>query len=160
MEGAELIPGQAMPRTSDITFEIVRSADPAAGDLAGVRPVLGIAPLEDLAFKWESEAGYTPSGSYGPRQLWDFRSGADLRRTLLGQDPDPDGRTALLGCNCGETGCWPLCCRITVLDETVIWDSFRQPHRPAWHYEGRTFAFARRDYSCEVEQVVKLSGLG
>lgn len=35
----------------------------------------------------------------------------------------------LLGCQCGEWGCWPLTARIEVTDEVVRWSGFRTGHR-------------------------------
>jgi hypothetical protein len=54
-------------------------------------------------------------------------------RYLLGEVSDgpwcdPE-RVVLLQCECGEWGCWPLLARITLKSETVVWRSFKQPHR-------------------------------
>jgi len=60
---------------------------------------------------------------------------------------DSEGKTALLGCGCGEVGCSPLMARITVTDDTVRWDDFEQPTRPDWDYEGLgPFTFERAQY--------------
>jgi hypothetical protein len=40
-----------------------------------------------------------------------------------------DGDTALLGCLCGDPGCWPLTARVTVSATTVTWRDFRTGHR-------------------------------
>lgn len=53
---------------------------------------------------------------------------------------DPE-RIVLLQCECGEWGCWPLLARITLTVETVVWQSFRQPHR--WTRSRQTY-YARR----------------
>ncbi len=48
----------------------------------------------------------------------------------------PPSKTVLLGCECGEPGCWPLMAEIAVLDRTVVWSSFEQPHRASrWSYD-------------------------
>ena len=39
------------------------------------------------------------------------------------------GEVYLIGCQRGEVGCWPLTARITTNNESVVWDSFQQPHR-------------------------------
>ena len=44
------------------------------------------------------------------------------------------GGIYVLGCDCGEAGCWPLLCRVRLAGDTVIWDQFRQPHRPTRDY--------------------------
>lgn len=43
-----------------------------------------------------------------------------------------DGDTVLLGCGCGDWGCWPLSAEVHVAAETVVWREFRNGHRPAW----------------------------
>jgi hypothetical protein len=74
-------------------------------------------------------------------------------RRLLGEpetyyDSDgPEGKLAVLGCVCGEPGCWPLLVRIAMLDGAVVWSDFEQPHRPAWRYDNLgPFVFDRSRY--------------
>lgn len=62
-------------------------------------------------------------------------------------------RVEVLCCQgCGEPGCWPLICRITVRLDTVTWNDFAQPHRgpdsrQPWSYDGLgPFLFDRRQY--------------
>lgn len=43
-----------------------------------------------------------------------------------------DSDTVLLGCDCGDWGCWPLFAEVQVSAVTVIWREFRNGHRPAW----------------------------
>lgn len=50
---------------------------------------------------------------------------------LLGGEPmtyddhgDPEGKTAVLGCVCGEVDCWPFLVRIKLREDVVIWDGF------------------------------------
>ena len=58
----------------------------------------------------------------------------------------PEGKIAVLGCVCGEPGCWPFQFRITLRDDVVIWSDFEQPHR-TWHYdEIQPFVFDRAQY--------------
>lgn len=40
-----------------------------------------------------------------------------------------DGDTILLGCICGDPGCWPLTARVEVTEEIVTWRNFRTGHR-------------------------------
>lgn len=50
-------------------------------------------------------------------------------------------KTQILGCDCGEVGCWPFLCLIEVNQGCVTWSQFEQPHRRgtgtqcAWTYE-------------------------
>jgi hypothetical protein len=67
---------------------------------------------------------------------------------------DRDDRVAVLGCVCGEAGCWPLRVRIRTESETVTWSDFEQPHRPGWSYAALgPFVFARDGYEREVAHV-------
>lgn len=57
-----------------------------------------------------------------------------------------DGDTVLLGCICGEAGCWPLTARVDVADRTVTWHSFRKGHRD-WDLSALgTLTFDREQY--------------
>ncbi|VTR76625.1 hypothetical protein [Cellulomonas hominis] len=77
-----------------------------------------------------SERGFAPAGEYAglvPARLW------------------------LLGCDCGEVGCWPLEADVVLTDHQVTWSGFAQPHRPAWSYAGvGPFVFDRRQYEDAV----------
>lgn len=65
-----------------------------------------------------------------------------------------DERAAVLGCECGEPGCWPLRVRISISETTVTWDAFSQPCRPAWRYDGvGPFVFSRSDYDAAIAQL-------
>src|SRR5207248_5022763 len=37
---------------------------------------------------------------------------------------DYDGKTQVLGCECGEPGCWPLVCTIAAAPAEVVWRDF------------------------------------
>jgi hypothetical protein len=53
----------------------------------------------------------------------------------------------VLGRECGEVGCWPLCCRVELAAEVVVWKHFEQPHRPDRDYSSfGPFAFLRDSY--------------
>ena len=57
------------------------------------------------------------------------------------------GRVMVMGCSCGEAGCWPLECNIEVGPEVVVWSSFRNPHLSEYEYEGvGPFRFSRAEY--------------
>ena len=68
-------------------------------------------------------------------------------------------RIQVLGCECGEPGCWPLVCRISATDRIVRWSDFEQPHRNgsgapvAWTYDGLgPFEFDRAEYDAALTQ--------
>jgi hypothetical protein len=67
---------------------------------------------------------------------------------FLGQSTDAMGpKTPLLGCECGEWGCWPLMARIIVTADVVTWDRFEQPYRKTRVYTAfGPFQFDRHQY--------------
>jgi hypothetical protein len=69
-------------------------------------------------------------------------------------EQDGSGRAAVLACECGEVGCWPLHVRITMSEFTVTWSEFAQPCRPEWRHEGLgPFVFERTAYERAVQAV-------
>ena len=64
-----------------------------------------------------------------------------------------EGKIAVLGCGCGDVGCWPFRVSIALRDDVVVWSGFEQPHRPAWRYdELRPFVFDRMQYLSALDQ--------
>lgn len=73
-------------------------------------------------------------------------------RDLPGQDGT--GGPAVLACECGDVGCWPLHVRITVSEATVTWSEFAQPCRPQWRYDALgPFVFDRATYERALHAV-------
>ena len=67
-----------------------------------------------------------------------------------------DEKVAVLFCECGDPGCWPLIVRIKVEDNQVIWSDFEQPHRPDWDYtELGPFTFNRAQYEEQLSNPLK-----
>lgn len=64
-----------------------------------------------------------------------------------------DGDTVLLGCECGEWGCWPLTATISVGDSTVVWDNFRTGHRDWDLRDLGPFSFDRVEYEKALDSV-------
>ena len=103
-----------------------------------VTPAVDGTPLTKLVAEFEKSQGFDPANGYaGIVPTW-FNYGS-LDRYLLGQS-DGDGYWSklggvyLLGCECGEVGCWPLMCKISTSSEDVTWERFRQPHRAVRDY--------------------------
>lgn len=64
----------------------------------------------------------------------------------------PHDKTVLMGCTCGEVGCWPLMARISVEGERVRWADFEQPHRRGrWTHDDVAFVFDRSQYDAALE---------
>lgn len=62
-------------------------------------------------------------------------------------------KTVLLGCSCGETGCWPLMARVEADERLVRWSGFEQPFRPEWDYGALAFTFDRGQYEAALRSV-------
>jgi hypothetical protein len=69
------------------------------------------------------------------------------------------GGVYLLGCTCGEVGCWPLQCEVITSHESVVWQRFRQPHRRERDYANfGPFVFDLKQYISAVSAVVEKLG--
>ena len=90
------------------------------------------------------------AGSYAPLTLTDINSDLDHFRGHPVATWFEDGDTVLMGCTCGEWGCWPLTCRVEVNESTVRWHSFRNGHRP-WDLSALgPFEFDRTEYEAAL----------
>lgn len=80
----------------------------------------------------------------------------------LGEDGASCGqegnKTALLDCECGCSGCWPLLCKISIQGKKIIWSDFEQPCRgvdsaaPHWDYSAfENFVFEKEQYLHAIE---------
>lgn len=111
-------------------------------------PRIDGAPLTELIDRFEIATGMQPAGdAYGGLIPEFFRFGP-IEDHFHGRLTDAMGpKTPVLGCECGEWGCWPLMTRITATYDHVTWDEFEQPHRKACDYSGfGPFQFDRRRY--------------
>jgi hypothetical protein len=113
-----------------------------------VVPRIDGVPLTELIDRFEADAGMQPAGdAYGGLIPQFYRFGP-MEDHFHGRSTNSMGpKTPLLGCECGEWGCWPLMAHITVTTGLVIWDSFEQPHRTTRDYTGfGPFQFDRHQY--------------
>lgn len=113
-----------------------------------VVPHIDGAPLTGLIDRFEIAAGMQPAGdAYGGLIPGFFRFGP-MQDHFLGVSTREMGpKTPVLGCECGEWGCWPLMARITATADLVTWDAFEQPHRKTRDYVAfGPFQFDRRQY--------------
>ena len=97
------------------------------------------------------------AGGYAGLVAWRLR-GRLSEHFLGGEDSHlycgPHEKTVLLGCTCGEPGCWPLMARVEVSPLEVRWDEFEQPHRRRrWsHATLGPFVFGRALYEATLAQ--------
>jgi hypothetical protein len=99
-------------------------------------PVVNEIRLTKLVEEFEREHDYEPAGGYaglvpsaynfGPLDLY------FMAETRI--EPLEKIGYYLLGCVCGEVGCWPLTVRIVKSAEQIRWEGFKQPFRPARDY--------------------------
>jgi hypothetical protein len=124
-----------MEKKAHVSFKV----QPFEGTLS-ITPVVDGTPLPEIVAAFERDEHFEPAGGYGGLIPEWFKYGA-LDKYFLG-DFEKDSyfarmnRVYLLGCQCGEVGCWPLLARIRAEGESVVWDSFEQPHRKDRDYSG------------------------
>ena len=114
-------------------------------------PAINGSPLADLIAAFERDRDFDPAGTYAGLVPQHFNFGL-LERYFMGEVEaesywDRLGGIYVLGCECGEVGCWPLFCRVSVNGNSVIWNQFAQPHRPERDYSDfGPFAFKLEQY--------------
>lgn len=81
-----------------------------------------------------------------------------VRKDDLDAKPFQPGKAQLvLGCNCGIASCGPLVARIRAGQKTVVWDSFRRPHRNGTVYaELGPCTFGRKQYEKALDKLLEL----
>lgn len=130
--------------SNEIRFDCQQRGD---GVLVIVPRIDGAA-LTELIDRFEVAAGMQPAGdAYGGLIPEFFRFGS-MEDHFHGRSTTAMGtKTPVLGCECGEWGCWPLMTSITATDDRVTWDAFEQPHRKTRDYSAfGPFQFGRRQY--------------
>src|SRR5215472_4266512 len=96
-------------------------------------PNINAVSLTDLVEEFERQEQFDPPlGGYAGLIPEYFNFGRLDRYFLNEFEPDSyftKYPVYLLGCKCGEVGCWPLTCQIKIDPETVTWHRFMQPDR-------------------------------
>lgn len=119
------------------------------GSLAFI-PEIDSVPLTDLVLEFERRQDWQPAGGYSGLIPANYNYG-QINIYLLGKNNrsglSNSGKIALLGCNCGEVGCWPLLARVVAEESLVKWTDFEQPYRRGWDYGNfGPFHFPRQQY--------------
>lgn len=115
----------------------------------GVLPVIDGVSLVVLARRVEEPAADAEghpdlAGSYAPLVSEGLPREHFLGRPYLSWFDDGD--TVLLGCTCGDWGCWPLTAMVRVDARFVHWSHFRTGHRDWDLGDLGPFRFERRAY--------------
>jgi hypothetical protein len=111
--------------------------------------------VEEVERPWaQAEGNPGIAGKYAWLTNWYVQLAAHLFGEAHPMYKDDAGGTALLVCECGEPGCWPLMARIERQAGYIVWSDFRQPHRKKWKYnELGPFRFDHAEYDKEVRGV-------
>ncbi len=146
-------------RLAVVEFRV--TIDPAGP--AEFQPFVDGTALVDRVATYESEQGYKPVGGYVGLVPAHFTVG-DLAAYLRGEPAGAwpkRGRCWLLGCACGEAGCWPLEAGVVATTQTVTWSDFAQPFRSERSYEGfGPFVFGREQYDAALADAISQLGDG
>jgi hypothetical protein len=138
-----------------LTFEIGASAHGATV----IVPRIDGQSLIDLITAYEAVRKFDVVGGYGGLIPESFNYGPLERYFFEGwveRKPDTLPWLWLLGCECGEVGCWPLSCTVEARDDVVIWRDFGNEHRPERDYAGfGPFAFERAAYERVLQDLPK-----
>jgi hypothetical protein len=142
--------------TNVLSFDVRRKGDKGP---AVITPCIDGVMLTSLAEHFEKSHGMTdPAGGYGGLISEFFRYGS-LDRYFLGESETPlfqatPGRIFVLGCECGEVGCWPLTALVRTRGREVSWHAFEQPHRKARDYSAfGPFLFDRDQYESALKSL-------
>ena len=139
-----------------IAFRLVKRAGGSSIEIeiAG-RPLQELARLIELPY---AKAEGSPSIAGGYEGLAPDQINRD-RAHFLGSPVATwfeDGDTVLLGCDCGEWGCWPLTALVAATDAEITWSRFRTGHRD-WDLSGLgPFRFHRSEYEAALDRVLRL----
>lgn len=150
------------PSTSELRFEIEIVFVRPRRLLGGVSPIVrrdSVIPridgvrLTESIDRFELDSGMDPAGgAYGGLLCRGPGPMADHFRGELTSVAVP--KRALLACECGVEGCWPLLAAITFTEDSVIWDRFEQPFRRTRDYGGfGPFRFEREGYDRALREL-------
>jgi hypothetical protein len=141
---------------SSIRFEVAPRSD--LSDVLEIVPVDDGELLTDRIHRFENEAGMEKRPTSYGGLIPDHGRFGSLASHFLGATELTSDRAPVLGCDCGELGCWPLLCHIEANDVVVVWRDFGQPFRPSRDYSDfGPYTFDREAYAAalaELEQVV------
>jgi hypothetical protein len=125
-----------MSATINAAMQEICSISFALEPLSDDEPVLSIMPvvngfrLATLIDEFERARQYEPAGGYAGLVPAHFNFGPLDQYFLATNAESPsEEKRWLLGCTCGEAGCWPLEARVVRTEQQVSWQGFAQPFR-------------------------------
>ncbi|MDR0443217.1 MAG: hypothetical protein LBH44_07425 [Treponema sp.] len=124
--------------------------------------------LSDILKEYEKQFDEKIAGKYDGIPLSYF---GDIIKHFTGKiDKDMlnyNGKTQLLGCACGEAGCWPFLSKIKTNNNILTWNEYEQPHRKInssggyWDYSNlQSFTFNKIDYENNLLRAVETIKMG
>ncbi len=141
-----------------IEFRVVQQRLEHLGSRPALVPHLSGTPLPDLLRRVElpsarrdgqPELAGSYAGLLGDEVRWPSRHYLGEPVLTCG-----DGGTVLLGCRCGDWGCWPFSAVVAVGPDVVTWSGYRHGHRD-WDYDDlHDLVFDRAQY----EDAVRATG--
>jgi hypothetical protein len=132
--------------------------EPLSGDepVPSIVPIVNGVRLTALVEQFERERDYEPAGGYAGIVPSHFNFGPlDLYFLATSSDNLFADKHWVLGCECGEVGCWPLEARIVTNEREVVWDQFNQPFRSERDYS--SFGPFRFNYDQYRQTVIELA---
>lgn len=142
---------------NSIEFLVRPKTNLSDSDVLEIVPLIDGANLVDLVAQFETEREFDVAGEYGGLVPQWFNYGPLLDYYLGGAGHGywgEIGKIALLGCQCGEVGCWPFYARVDMSASSVTWTDFEQPHRMKQDYsQFGPYSFDRSEYERAVTAV-------
>ena len=142
-----------MQESCTLSFAI----EPLSDDerVSSIVPILNGLRLTALVEEFERMRLYEPVGGYAGIVPSHFNFGPldEYFSATTAASPFADKRW-LLGCECGEVGCWPLEARIVTSEREIVWEGFKQPFRPERDYS--SFGPFRFDHDQYRQSVIDL----
>ena len=119
---------------------------PDHGDPIAVVPVVDGIRLTDRIHEFERAAKMETRASSYRGLIPAYYKFGPAEAHYVGRGGRHD-KVVLLGCECGEWGCWPLLATVELTEATVTWQDFEQPYRKSRDYSGfGPFEFDRHEY--------------
>ena len=143
------------------SFDLIVQDAASGSRVLALVPIIDGRPFNDLVTEFELARGFDIVGGYDGIVPANYRFGP-LSSYYLGlEDGWGPSIAAVLGCECGEVGCWPALVTITSTVTSVIWSNFEQPHRPDRDYSDfGSFEFERQTYEHAVRSATAALSAG